>query len=743
MNPSKRVRALSAFARVLPYVWPHRRKLILSFVFALLVALFWSVNLSAAFPIVKVLIQGQSLEEYVSKEIAAAELQIKKRNRSLAQLDERMKKLDDEDSERVWLLKDRSRQQAKLSAAARKLMIMEWIQSYPMTWLPSDQFDLLAVIFAFLLTAMILKGICVFVQDVLIGNVVELTMMAIRKECFRHTLSLDYQTLRLSGSADLMSRFTHDLQMLSYGLRLMGGKILREPLKAAACIIGAFLVCWQLTLLAFLLVPLAVFVFYTIGRKLKFASRRMMESMSRIYKTLEETLDAIKVVIAFNGGRRHRQRFHRESKEYYNKSRRIISIDALTSPTTEVLGMLTAFIALLPGAYLVLRQTTKIWGITLCSHPLDIAELSLLYVLLAGVIDPMRKLSTSYAKFKRASAAAERVFALLDQTPLVADPDKPQPMPRHAESIAFHRVEFGYTASQEEVTARPNVLDDVNLTVNAGEVVVVVGENGSGKSTLVNLLPRFFDPSHGEVLVDGVNIRSVKLRALRDQIGIVTQETLLFDETIAENIRYGRPSASDADVAEAARRTFVSDFADQFPDGLETGVGEKGTRLSGGQRQRIALARALLRDPAILILDEATSAIDANSEKLIFQSLREFARGRTTFIITHSVSREMLDFVSRIVVMDQGRIVGAGGHAELLADCPVYQQLYRAQVEQRPLTEENTATGDPAPETDQHHTSHPLPPVHRKPGPGERHIIPLHERSAPSPEDHDRHDTGS
>ena len=696
MDRFRNTRAVSSFARVLPYVWPHRKRVVLSMFFALLVAILWGLNLSAAFPVVKILIQGQSLDDYAEKEIASATKEIADSEASLKRIEKQQEALEVDENvderQTIKLLKSRSQQQERLSAASRSLHVMNWVKSYLLPWLPGDQFNMLAIIFGILLLAIILKGICIFIQDVLVGNVVELTIMSIRKDCFRHTLRLDYQTLMLTGSADIMSRFTHDLTMLSYGLRLLGGKIIREPLKAGCCILGSFLICWQLTLLSLLFVPLAVFVFYKIGRKLKLASRRLMESMSRVYKTLEETLDSIKVVIAFNGGRKHRQRFHRESKEYYRISRKILSIDALTSPTTEVLGMFMAFVALLPGAYLVLRHTNRIWGINLSSQPLDIAELTLLYVFLAGTIDPMRKLSSTYSKFKRASAAADRIFSLMDIKSLVTEPEHPQPLPRHSRSIEFRQIDFRYKSAGEEEFSRPTVLNEVNLTVQAGEVVVIVGDNGSGKSTLVNLLPRFYDPDRGCVLIDDVDIRTVRLRDLRSQIGTVTQETLLFDETIYENIRYGKPEATREEVEAAGRMAYVSDFIDQLPEGYETVVGVKGNRLSGGQRQRIALARALVRDPSILILDEATSAADAQSELLIYESLRNFSAGRTTFIITHSVSRSMLDFVTRVIVMDQGRLVATGTHDELLADCPAYQRLYLAQVEQRP------ATADPTPE---------------------------------------------
>jgi subfamily B ATP-binding cassette protein MsbA len=210
----------------------------------------------------------------------------------------------------------------------------------------------------------------------------------------------------------------------------------------------------------------------------------------------------------------------------------------------------------------------------------------------------------------------------------------------------------------------------------------VVGENGSGKSTLVNLLPRYFDPEHGSVLIDGMDIRNVRLRDLRAQLGVVTQETLLFDDTIYDNIRYGKPEATADEIHSAADKAHVTQFLDQFPDGFQTRVGEKGSRLSGGQRQRISLARAILRDPAILILDEATSAIDAQSEFLIHKTLRTFTEGRTAFLITHSVTQSILDLVTRIVVMEQGQLIAIGTHAELIHSCPQYQRLYRMQMQQ-------------------------------------------------------------
>jgi subfamily B ATP-binding cassette protein MsbA len=389
---------VNSFTRLIPYVWPYRKKLLLSTFFAILVAVLWSLNLSAAFPVVKVLMEQQGLKEYVDQEIATAEVEIASRSATIGRIDDL---IAEGDGDSVELLKDRARQQSKLSRATRLSLVMSWLKSNIMPWLPNDKFDMLALVMAVLLFATVLKSVFVFVQELLIGSVVQLTVMGIRKDCFRKTLQLDYQTLSLNGTSDLMSRFTYDMSVLVQGLTLMGGKVVREPLKAFGCLAFAFFVNWRLTLLSMLFFPLVVLAFYRLGKLLKVASKKLMESMSRLYKTLEETFDSAKIVIAFNGAHRHRARFHRENKEFYAKAMKLVRVDSLTSPMTEILGLLAVLIALLPGAYLVLRETTTIWGIALSTNKMDMAQLSLMYVLLAGTIDPARKLSTTYAKLKR------------------------------------------------------------------------------------------------------------------------------------------------------------------------------------------------------------------------------------------------------------------------------------------------------------------------------------------------------
>ena len=678
---------MQQFTRLLPYLWRHRWKVYLSMAFALIVALLWAATLSLTFLVVKVLLQDQSLQQYVEGEVKTCEVQIEKRERELDELDRQIEarnfaaaqqgKPTPSDKE---ILRQQDRARRALSVATQRLVACRWIQGHLMPWIPVDQFRTYSWILLILVIGTTLKGTASFIQEMLVGSVVELSVMAIRKDCFRHALELDYQTLMRHGKPELMSRFTNDVTVASDGLNLLGGRIVREPLKAIACLSVAFYVSWQLTMLSMVCVPLMAVIFHRYGMLLKRASHHMMERMSRIYKSLEETLDGLKVVIAFNGERRHRQRFHRENKDFYHQAMKVVKIDALTGPTTELLLTLAVCAALLPGAYLVLRHEDSIWGIKLANEPMLIEDLSMFYALLAGTLDPIRKLSSIYAKLKRSAAATERIFQVLDWQPALKQSEQPQLMPRHSQSISFKKVTFQYDSDGVD---RPNALNDVTLKIAAGEVVVIVGENGCGKSTLINLLPRFFDPQSGSVLIDGVDIRNVRLRDLRSQIGLVTQETLLFDDTIYENIRYGKPDATHAEVFAAAEKAHVPQFFDQLPEGYETRVGARGGRLSGGQRQRVALARALLIDPTILILDEATSAVDAQSETMIHQCLGDFVKGRTVFLVTHSVTPEILQFATRIVILDQGQLLAAGPHEELLKSCPAYQRLYRAQISGR------------------------------------------------------------
>jgi ATP-binding cassette subfamily B protein/subfamily B ATP-binding cassette protein MsbA len=461
------------------------------------------------------------------------------------------------------------------------------------------------------------------------------------------------------------------MEMLGNGTKTLFGKCIAEPLKIVASVGFACWFSWQLTLTFLVIVPAAVFVLAKISRLMKRASRRMLERMASLYKILQETFQGIRVVKAFTMEPYERRRFRLATKDFYYRAMRLVNLDAFASPVLEVLGITAVSIALLAGVYLVVRQQTHLFGMRMVSEPMDSKSLLALYGCLAAIADPVRKLGSVYTRIQSGAAAADRIYAFMDREPRVGGNASSLRLERHGDSIEFRDVCFSYEPG------RP-ILTNVQLTFRHGETIALVGRNGSGKSTLVGLIPRFFDPDHGSILIDNLDIRTANLRSLRQQIGFVTQETTLFDDTVYNNIAYGNRHAHKEEVEQAAQRAYAHDFILKMPHGYQTRIGEAGAKLSGGQRQRLALARAILRDPAILILDEFTSQTDLESEALIHRALRDFMPGRTTFVITHRLNT--LEIANRIVMIDNGRVAAVGTHQELLKSCSEYQRLYDSQL---------------------------------------------------------------
>lgn len=649
---------------VFRFISPYRTRFILSVILAGVVAVLWGANLAGAYPLVKILFEDQSLEEYVSTELELAHDKVEEQT-------DRLNELREDDVQR------RAKTQADISQASRDVLLYQTLQTHVLPWVPNDKFEAIAALLTVVLVATLLKCILVFIQEVLVGGVIQGMANDIRQECFRSALNLDCQSVSRIGSSTLLARMTNDIEQLSYGLHVMGIRLIREPLKALACISIGFFINWRLTLLALVVVPVTGLLLAHFGKLLKRAAHRAMESMESIYGCISETFDSFRIVTAFGQQQHQRTRFAASNDSFYKRSMRMVRIASLTRPSTEMLGMIAVVLALTPGAYLVLKGTEEIWGIKLAPSPMSIAQLTALYALLAGTLDPVRKLSNVFSQVKRSLAAGERVLSLVNQESDVLETKSPLPAARHQKSIQFRDISFRYRA-QDHAMPAPRVLENVSLDVEFGEVVAVVGSNGSGKSTLLSLLPRLMDPEDGEILIDGVNIRDYSLEDLRGQIGLVTQDTMLFDETVFENIRYGDASASRSEVEDAARQAHALPFISQLDDGFDTVIGTKGQGLSGGQRQRLALARAIIRQPSILILDEATSAVDAHSEDLIHRALKAFSKDRTVFIITHVLSETFLDLVDRIVVMEDGQIVGSGPHDELSENCEAYRRLTQA-----------------------------------------------------------------
>lgn len=648
------------------YAVPYRRKIILSIICALLVSAFWSLNLSITFPIVRVLFQGDSLHVNVDREISELKVEIQGYQKNLDAV---------KDSD----VAEHARVQRKINEASQVLLTRQLTKDLILPYVPEDKFQTILLILGFVVSATVVKGVFVYFQEILVGSLVNAASNDIRADVFKNALKLDCQSLAGLGTSNLTSRLTNDVGEMGLGLRLFGADLVREPLKAILCIIVALYINWRLTAVGILVLPLIGLLFSRSGKALRKSSRQTLETMSSIYHCISETLDAVRIVLAFGRQDRHQQQLVDANTEYYNRSQKLVRVTALVRPVTELLGIVAFISILIPGAYMVLNETDQIAGIKLAARPLELAELATLYALLAGVLDPVRKLSGILPIMRRSMSAADRVFEVIDLKTMVPEPEAPVVLPRHCESIEFENVSFRYL-STGSANSHPLSLHDISLKVNFGEVVAIVGGNGSGKSTLTSLIPRLMDPTDGAVKVDGVDIACVASKDLRDQIGIVTQDTMLFDDTVYNNILYGNPDADAQMVEEAIRMSHAAEFILTLPEGMNTRVGAKGQRLSGGQKQRISLARAILRNPSILILDEATSAIDAESENLIYKALREFSRGRTTFIITHVINQTFLDLIDRVVVLDRGRISAIGRHEDLLKTTPDYSRLLQMET---------------------------------------------------------------
>jgi ABC-type multidrug transport system fused ATPase/permease subunit len=560
-----------------------------------------------------------------------------------------------------------------------------WVQPHVERLLPHKGFQTLLLLLGMVMTGVAIKGVFLFLQEVLVADVMQLTLFRLRNEFFRRTMALDLSCFGDQGSSELMSRFTNDMDSLGQGLNTLFSKVIREPLRVMSCLSIAMWLNWRLTCLALVLVPVSALTSRRAGQLMKRAVRRSLESMSTIYKILQESFQGVMVVKAFTMERRERRRFFLETKSLYKKSVRVAKIDALSDPVLELLALSTVSIALLAGSYLVLNDTIFLdlgfMKLQLASHRMAIEDLLYLYATLAGISDPVRKLANVHSRIQRAAAAADRICALMDRRPVVAEKPTAPRLTRHHAQVEFEDVQFGYNG-------RETVLRGVDLKVRHGETIAVVGPNGCGKSTLMSLIPRFWDVQQGTIRIDGHDIRDVQLRSLRSQIGMVIQDTILFEDTIANNIAYGRLHATRDEIIAASKRAYADEFIATLPQGYDTVIGERGLGLSGGQRQRIALARAMLRDPAILILDEATSAADIQAEALLRKAIEEFARNRTTFLITHSLGS--LQFADRIALMNSGRIEAIGTDSELRRSSPLYGKLlemhFQHEVPQPKLT---------------------------------------------------------
>jgi len=525
-------------------------------------------------------------------------------------------------------------------------------------WARANRVQAVALVMGFLTLMTFLKGVATFFQEYLTGVVAARVGLVLSDELYGHTLHLSLGNFARRGIADPLTRFTVDMDAIILGMATLFGRAIREPISFLSFLLLLIGISPRLTLAVFIIVPALGAVAAIIGKQVKRAMRHVLAVNTEMVRRLQETFRGIRIVKAFVMEPVEQRRFHGLNERLYRLRLRIYSSDAGVSPLLELLGVMGASVVVVLAAQLVVHSQ------------LDPKRFLVFGGGLFFLLSPVRRLSNVNNRVQVMLAAAERIFGLCDEVPLVRERPEARGLAPSWETIRFEDVHFSYDGEEE-------VLRGISLEVRRGECVALVGASGVGKTTLVNLIPRFYDPTAGRITIDGADLRDVTLKALRAEVGLVSQEVLLFTDTVRANIAYGNPQASEADIREAARKAHADSFIGEFPQGYDAPIGEDAVTLSGGQRQRIALARAVLKNPSIFILDEATSQLDSESEHHIQQALAEFLRGRTTFIIAHRLST--VERADRIVLMERGRIADIGTHAELLARSPLYRNLYQLQ----------------------------------------------------------------
>jgi len=615
---------LNSYYRILTYTKPYWRHILLTFVFTILFAILNGVSVYLTIPLLDTLFQ-----ESASKQTTQQTSNIEKTSSIVPD----------------WIdnLKDNA------------------IRSFNDFVLSGEKPEVLIKICFLILIAFLFKNIFGYLQGYFMAFVEYASMKDLRDDAYKHLHKLPIGYFKSERVGNLISRFTNDVNIIQLSISTTFSNLIKEPLTIIVFLGIAISISWQLSLFAFVIVPIASLIIAWIGNKLKKQTIILQTKLADITSILQETISGVKIVKAFGMERFENLRFMNETKSYFKLVLKTVRTRNLSSPITEILSVIIGVVIIYYGGILVLVDGT-----------LNASQFLGFLFAIFQLMPPIKELGSVNNRIQEASAAADRIFEIMDIEPHIKDIPNAIQLKDFKNEIVFKNDFFKYEDSEIKV------LDDINFSVKRGEIIALVGPSGGGKSTLADLIPRFYDPTAGQILIDGNNIKNVSIESLRSKMGIVTQETFLFNTNIAENIAYGLTDYPMDKIIEAAKTANAHNFISEMPQGYDTMIGERGVKLSGGQRQRLTIARALLKNPEIMIFDEATSALDNESEILVQEAIERLMMNRTTFVIAHRLST--IRNATNILVLDRGRIIQQGTHDKLIAEEKgLYKKLYEMQ----------------------------------------------------------------
>jgi subfamily B ATP-binding cassette protein MsbA len=485
----------------------------------------------------------------------------------------------------------------------------------------------------------------------------------IRRDVYHKILSLPIGYFTDERKGDMMARMTSDVQEVEWGIMNSLEAAFREPLNIIVFLITMFTMSSELTTFVLVLLPIAGLIIGRIGKSLKKKSVQAQEKMGELLSNIEETLSGLRIIHAFTAEKSASKKFGGLNNQHYGLMNKIGRRRDLASPVSEFLGTVVMTVVMYFGGLLVLGSNSK----------LEPSEFIAFIAIFSQVITPAKSLTSAWYNIQKGLASSERIYKILDAEVLVKDPEHPAEAKPFSDKIHFDGISFSYTKEDGK-----SVLKNISLEIPKGKTVALVGQSGSGKTTLADMLPRYYDVDKGKITIDGVNIKDIRITDLRSLMGIVTQESILFNDTVFNNIAFGMENATEEEVIAAAKIANANDFITAMSDGYQTSIGDRGSKLSGGQRQRLSIARAVLKNPPILILDEATSALDTESERLVQEALINLMKQRTTLVIAHRLST--IVHADEIIVMQSGEIVERGTHQELLNKNGYYKRLFDLQT---------------------------------------------------------------